>query len=139
MTLWRKPDLSTQTCAFTITISLYTNLFTTTTKPITRLLPLPRPEHLTANSVQQKSARPCWTNRFCQALSGLLAHHDETSAGFLHAHQCLQNRAKPQTDCAAVEKPLYIHRSRCAEQRLFWPPENLSTFRSNATHALFSW
>ena len=36
LTLWRKLFLSTADCAFTITTSLYTNLFTTTTKPTTR-------------------------------------------------------------------------------------------------------
>lgn len=39
MTLWRKSSLSTINCAFTITTSLYTNLFTTTTKPLARMHP----------------------------------------------------------------------------------------------------
>ena len=59
MTLWRKLVLSTQTCTFTITTSLYTNLFTTTTKTIARPKLIHRPVRFTTNGVQQKqSVRP---------------------------------------------------------------------------------
>ena len=39
-------------------------------------------------------------------------------------------------DGASVDKPMYIHRSRCAEQDEFRSAQNLSTIRSICTQAL---
>jgi hypothetical protein len=125
LSMWRKMVLSTEECAFTITTSLYTNLFTTTTQTNARFRLLPsRPSCL---PVEHRLHRDL-------VLRLNQDHASQTPARHVHA----KSAANGISAGATVEKSRYIHRTACAERDDSHVAGNLSTFRSSSAQAFSS-